>query len=129
MPEVRWHRVGRLDDLPEGRGVLVDDRAAVFRCGTEVFAVADECPHRGESLAAGVVSDCAVTCPGHWWRFDVRTGTLFGAPEIIVTRYETTVENGTVAVALPDRGPVRSWRDILLEPTRSLDRVEDTEES
>jgi hypothetical protein len=76
-----------------------------------------------------VVSDCAVTCPGHWWRFDVRTGTLFGAPEIIVTRYETTVENGTVAVALPDRGPVRSWRDILLEPTRSLDRVEDTEES
>ena len=128
MSDVTWHRIGPVDDLPEGRGFLVDGRVAVFRCGTEVFAVDNTCPHRGDSLASGLLADCVVTCPGHWWRFDVRTGTRLGAPGITVTRHSTMVEDGIASVALPDRQPERSWRDVLLESARSVDEVEDAEE-
>jgi nitrite reductase (NADH) small subunit len=129
MSDITWHRIGPIDDLDERRGFLVDGRVAVFRCGAEVFAVDNTCPHRGDSLADGIVTDCVVTCPGHWWRFDVRTGTRLGTPQITVSRYATMVEDGIVSVALPDRQPERSWRDVLLGSKPSVDEVEDAEES
>jgi len=114
--------LGKVDDLPEGSGVLVDGRVAVFRCQNEVHAIGPMCPHRGGELSDGIVRGCVVTCPRHWWRFDLRTGRRLGGEGIEVPRYEVEIENGEAFVVLPEPERRRSWREILLEAARSDDK-------
>lgn len=67
-----WHPVGRLAAL---RGGPRRERL----CGTDIVvfldasgapaALADECPHRGASLASGSVEQGCLRCPYHGWRF------------------------------------------------------------
>jgi nitrite reductase/ring-hydroxylating ferredoxin subunit len=40
----------------------------------------DRCPHRGGSLADGVLICGAVQCPWHGSQFDVRTGAVKAGP-------------------------------------------------
>jgi 3-phenylpropionate/trans-cinnamate dioxygenase ferredoxin subunit len=115
------HHLGQVEDLPRDRGVLVDGRAAVFRCGEEVLAIGSVCPHRGGDLADGHADGCVVTCPRHWWRFDLRTGRRLGGEGIEVPRYEVEIEDGEAFVVLPEPERRRSWREILLEAARSSD--------
>ena len=42
---------------------------ALVRFGDDVAAFADACPHRRARLSAGQVSDGALQCPYHGWRF------------------------------------------------------------
>lgn len=113
--------LGKVDDLPEGSGLLVDGRVAVFRCQDVVHAIGPMCPHRGGELADGIVRDCVVTCPRHWWRFDLRTGYRLGGVGIEVPRYEVEIVDGEAFVVLPEPERRRSWREILLEAARSSD--------
>ena len=73
-----------LDDLPDGQGSPAwksgDHRIAVFRVGSEVFAVGDRCSHAEASLAEGEVFDTEVECPRHGSAFDLRTGPRFPCP-------------------------------------------------
>lgn len=69
--------IGRLEDLPVGRGVRVEvagHRIAVFRIGSDVYAIGDRCSHAEASLAEGELFDHEVECPRHGSEFDVRTG-------------------------------------------------------
>jgi NAD(P)H-dependent nitrite reductase small subunit len=69
--------VGRLADFQDNKAqrVLLQGVAlAVFRVGEEVFALHDECPHRGGPLSQGWIEGGHVFCPMHGWKFDVRTG-------------------------------------------------------
>ncbi|HHC08538.1 MAG TPA: hypothetical protein ENK55_07455 [Actinobacteria bacterium] len=115
--EGRWVEVGRLEDLPTDRGVCVDG-VAVFRINDEVVARRDACPHRGGSLAAGRVVDGVVTCPLHWWRFDLRTGHRLGAPDVELPGRRVRVVDGVVWVLVPPPPPKRSMREILLDAAR-----------
>ena len=48
---------------------------AVFRTSTgEVFALRDQCPHRGGPLSQGIVHGTRVTCPLHDWVIDLEDG-------------------------------------------------------
>jgi len=73
-----WVPIGHVDDVPtDGSGCLIEaggERIALFRDGSEVRAIDDECPHQGGSLAAGVACDGEVACPWHSWHFDLVTG-------------------------------------------------------
>lgn len=95
-----WVTIGSLDDLPEGRGVRVevgDDRVAVFRIGTDVYAIGDRCSHAEASLAEGEVFDHGVECPRHGSEFDLKTGTPQSLPATgPVPTYETRVDDGSV---------------------------------
>lgn len=46
----------------------------------EVRALLDPCPHEGYSLSGGELVGCAVECPMHASRFDLRTGAVTGLP-------------------------------------------------
>jgi 3-phenylpropionate/trans-cinnamate dioxygenase ferredoxin component len=46
------------------------------RVGARAHAMEDACPHSGRSLCAGRIEGSVVTCPGHGWRIDVRTGEV-----------------------------------------------------
>jgi len=81
-------------------------------------AVSDTCLHKGVSLAGGVCRDGIITCPSHWWRYDLRDGSLQGTPGAGLAVYPARVNNGVIDVQLPDAPPVMSMREMLLAHAR-----------
>ena len=55
---------------------VVDDLiVGIFRINGEFFALDNQCPHEGASLAHGIIEDDTVRCRIHHWRFCIRDGT------------------------------------------------------
>lgn len=114
-----WVSVGPLDALPPGAAVALEGNGdpptvAVFNVDGELCAVEGACPHRGGPLAEGMVRDGVVSCPRHWFRFDLRTGEHVGGPELRLRCYPVRVVDGMVEVCVPPAPPPMSWRDRLL---------------
>jgi NAD(P)H-dependent nitrite reductase small subunit len=98
-----FKKVGRLDDLPEGRGRQVDlegSTCAVYNVGGSVFATENRCPHAGGPLGEGELEGRIVTCPLHQWKFDVTTGQCQHLAPVKLKRYEVKVENGEIWVKI-----------------------------
>ena len=51
---------------------------ALFRDGERVLCVQAFCPHLEGPLFQGSVAGGTVTCPWHYWRFDLSTGVRVG---------------------------------------------------
>jgi nitrite reductase (NADH) small subunit len=99
-----WHRLGRIDDIPEGAGrefVVADRIVAVFRQGDAVFALDGICPHAGGPLAEGTLQGGVVTCPWHGWQFDLSTGRHCLTPQICQECFPVRVNGGEIEVELP----------------------------
>lgn len=65
----------------ERRSVFVDDiPSLVIRINDQYFVVEDVCSHDGQPLTNGAVVDCAIVCPRHGARFDLRTGQALCMP-------------------------------------------------
>lgn len=84
-------------------------------------AVSADCLHKGASLEGGVCRDGIITCPSHWWRYDLRTGSLQGTPGAALTVYPSRVTDGMVEVEMPPAAPLRSLRQTLLSHARGED--------
>lgn len=118
-----WERVCRAEEVTPGRplGRLVGDSGqerdrvcvALTSEGAHV-AMLDRCPHRDVSLSDGIVEDGTLVCPGHFWRFDVRTGERTDQPARSATVYPTRVRDGWVEARLPAPTPHLSMREWLL---------------
>ncbi len=48
----------------------------VTRVDGQLHAIEDACPHSGRSLCEGRLEGHVVTCAGHGWQIDVRTGEV-----------------------------------------------------
>jgi 2-hydroxymuconate-semialdehyde hydrolase len=79
--------------------------------------VADACAHRGTALSGGLVRDGVLTCPGHFWRYDLRTGQCLYGPDAVAS-YPCRVAAGWVEVRLPDPEPDLPLRQRLLAAAR-----------
>jgi nitrite reductase/ring-hydroxylating ferredoxin subunit len=100
--------------------VEVDARAVlVVLVDGEVAAYEDGCRHRGTSLVDGPVRDCVVTCPGHFWRYDLRTGARADASGEPLPRFPVHDDGAHVVVELPDLPPPMSVRESLLAAARA----------
>lgn len=99
-----WTEVAKLEDIPRlGARVLKTDTVniALFRtAGDAVFAIKDQCPHRGGPLSQGIVHGNSVTCPLHNWKIDLASGKALGPDEGCAHTFATRVENGRVFLAL-----------------------------
>lgn len=92
--------VGQLDTIPDGGSIRceVDGREiALFRKGTEAFAIDAICPHRGGPLDGVLEGDHLTVCPWHGWAFDVRTGLSPDQPARVFC-YAVSIENGEVFI-------------------------------
>src|SRR6185503_12177864 len=102
---VSWIDLGPLTGLPErgARCVRIGTLAiAVFRTSTgEVFALRDQCPHRGGPLSQGIVHGTRVTCPLHDWVIDLKPGRATGADEGSTATFNVRVVDGRIALELP----------------------------
>jgi nitrite reductase/ring-hydroxylating ferredoxin subunit len=116
-----WVRVCRVEELGEraARRVEHDGQAVcVSLADGQPHAIDDRCPHRGIALSGGLVRDGVITCPGHFRRFDLRTGRCIGQPGVAVRSYPCAVVDGWVKVDLGTAPPRLSMRDILLAHAR-----------
>ncbi len=116
-----WVAVAVVDALPPGAVVATlagGTDVAVFNVDGDLCAVQGACLHKGGRLAEGMVCDGVVTCPRHWWRFDLRTGEHLGDPELRLARYPVRVVGGTVEVLVPPAPPAMSLRERLLAAGR-----------
>lgn len=104
-----WIEVAHLDDIPrQGARVVKTAQGdiAVFRTlADEVFALRDQCPHKGGPLSQGIVSGKRVACPLHDWKISLDTGEAV-APDVgCAARYPVRVTAGRVSLSLtPEEG-------------------------
>ena len=84
-------------------------------------AVSASCLHKGASMEGGVCREGIITCPSHWWRYDLRDGSLQGTPGAALTVYPARVSDGMVEVELPEPERPRSIRETLLAHARGED--------
>ena len=103
--DLRWVAVAGADELEDGqaRAFAADgERVALARVGGEIYAVRDECSHDDGPLGDGTLEGCAIQCPRHGARFDVRTGAVLSMPAIApIDSFQVRIEDGQVLVGLP----------------------------
>lgn len=123
-----WERLCRVEQVLPGQpvGTLVSesgqdrDRVCVALTGEGNYvAMLDRCPHRDIALSGGIVTDGTLICPGHFWRFDLRTGHRTDRPSQRITLYPTRVTDGWVEALVPPAAPRRSMREWLLAEAHS----------
>ncbi|CAN5362081.1 hypothetical protein BH20ACT24_BH20ACT24_21610 [soil metagenome] len=95
-----------------------DVAVAVFDVEGELVALDDRCLHKGGSLSRGYVHDGTVTCPEHWWRYELSTGERIGAPWLRLRRYRVERDGDSIRVAVPAPKPSLSVREQLLGHAR-----------
>ena len=80
-----WLPVAATSELQPGQRQpvrLLGEDLALFRTTDGTLGLLDaRCPHRGASLAYGIVDDCSIRCAYHGWRFD-RTGACLELPSL-----------------------------------------------
>lgn len=94
--------VGRVEDVPPGRGATVEldggKELALYNVEGRFYAVENFCPHRGAPLAEGNLSHAIVECDWHGWRFDLRTGHCLTSPAGNLEAYEVRIEDGWIKI-------------------------------
>jgi nitrite reductase (NADH) small subunit len=88
-------------------------RYAVFAVGGELSVTDGACPHNGGPLAEGLVRDGVLTCPWHWYRYELATGKCRTAAEYELQRYPVVLVGDKPHAELPAAAPARSWSQIL----------------
>ena len=93
-------RVIGTEELQPGdrQSVEVDDLSAlVVRIGDDYFVIEDVCSHDGQPLTDGPISGCAITCPRHGAKFDLKTGAALCMPATKPIRtFRTEVRDNAV---------------------------------
>jgi nitrite reductase (NADH) small subunit len=86
---------------------------AVFVVDDEFYVTDGGCPHNGGPLAEGLVRDGFVTCPWHWYSYELATGRCRTAVGYQLRRYPVVVVGGRPHAAIPASARPRSWSEIL----------------
>jgi nitrite reductase (NADH) small subunit len=100
-----WIRICTVDDIPVlGSRVVSTKRhgdIAIFRTSDDaVFALHDQCPHKGGPLSQGIVHGRSVTCPLHAWKIGLDTGEA-AAPDVGCVRgFAVKVDAGDVYLSI-----------------------------
>ncbi len=97
---VGFEKVATTAQLPEGArlSVVCDGRAVlVFHAAGQFYAVEDICSHDGQPLTDGKLVGCAIECPRHGAKFDIRSGRALCMPAVEgIATFEVQVEGGDV---------------------------------
>jgi len=87
-----WETIAGLDDLAVGdraEVTLASGRLVlVVRSESGYFACCADCPHQDTPLAEGSVEGTILTCPVHFWQWNLVTGEPVGIAELPLPIYE-----------------------------------------
>ena len=98
-----WLDIGPVDQLPALGARTLPVRGgreiAIFHTATgEVYALANQCPHKQGPLSQGIVHDTTVTCPLHNWRISLVTGEALGEDKGCVPVIPVKIDGGRTCV-------------------------------
>jgi nitrite reductase (NADH) small subunit len=96
-------KVASISELAVGscKTVEVNGKAiGLFNVGGKVYALDNTCLHQGGPLGEGLLEGEVVTCPWHFWEFNVRTGEKVGDPSLRVASYPVQIEGDDIKVAV-----------------------------
>jgi nitrite reductase/ring-hydroxylating ferredoxin subunit len=94
-------------------------RYAVFDIDGEIEVTDAACPHNGGPLARGVIRDGVVTCPWHWYRFELATGRCLTWSGYCLRKYPVVSRDGRSYAELPGEERRPRWRQLLRVNARS----------
>jgi nitrite reductase (NADH) small subunit len=104
-------------ERPEGRAQWSFSHGgrsfAVFVAGDSLVVTDGACPHNGGPLAEGLVRDGVVTCPWHWYAYELATGRCRTAAGYELRRYPVEEVEGRLYASIPPAEAARSWSQIL----------------
>lgn len=99
-----WHRVAAASEIAEGRmrAFQLEGRDVVVCHSKEGwFALDDICSHAYARMSEGRLRGCRLICPLHGASFDVRDGSVVGAPATApLAVHRLRIVDGHVEVAL-----------------------------
>lgn len=95
--------VAKIDDIPANSNKAFQvDGHDILICHTkqgDVFAVENRCSHAIAELEGGRMRGHRLICPLHGAAFDMRDGSVLGAPAFEgIKAYEVQVEDGEIRV-------------------------------
>jgi phenylpropionate dioxygenase-like ring-hydroxylating dioxygenase large terminal subunit len=138
-----WYFAFHSSHLKKGKLVgreIVGEKIVFSRdAAGKVFALRDNCPHRGVPLSAGWFKDDTIQCCYHGWMFSTQ-GVCTGIPamppdatfdpaKIKVFQYPVEEKNDTIWVYVPEKKlpnirPKEAAPDLLLSPDKKFKHVE-----
>ena len=83
----------------EEEEAFVSQKKGPFYLEGKYFAVQNRCPHAGVGLAGGFIDGNNITCPGHGWQFDIKTGEHAFMP-VCLRKYELKIEGEDVLIEI-----------------------------
>ena len=102
MREQGFVAIADVADIAPGTVRVVEherSRYAVCNAQGEIYVVDDTCTHDDGPLGEGKLDGCAVVCPRHGAKFDIRTGAVMQMPAAFPIRvYESRVKDGKVYI-------------------------------
>lgn len=103
-----WHAVASLEELWEGdvMEVAVGPDAVLLAhlAGGDIRAWQGVCPHSEYPLAGGDLDGDVLTCAGHLWEFDLRTGKGVNPANCQLLEFPVRVTGDQVSVSVPADG-------------------------
>ena len=96
-------KVAALKEIPRNYGKVVQAGGkliALFKMQDAVYAIDNECPHRGGPLGEGSVRGKIVSCPWHLWLYDMTSGQCLSNPYGHVRSYPVSVDGDEVWVTI-----------------------------
>jgi toluene monooxygenase system ferredoxin subunit len=103
--EWTWQPAGPADDVWEGEMTFqrLADGTAVLLVNVDgtVRAFQGLCPHQRNSLDDADFDGEVITCAGHLWEFDARTGAGINPATACLAEYPTEVRDGELFVRTP----------------------------
>ncbi|MBS3168128.1 Rieske (2Fe-2S) protein [Candidatus Woesearchaeota archaeon] len=78
----------------EGQSILL-----IYR-GGEVFAINSVCPHAGGPLEEGEINQDDISCPWHFYTFNIRDGSCLNSPSCRIRKYNIKLEGEKVLIKI-----------------------------
>ena len=95
---------------------------AVFVVDGDWYVTDATCPHNGGPLVQGWIRDGRVlTCPWHFYRFDLASGDCLTAAGYRLGRYPVVERDGECYADVPEAPPRRTWSELLRAHARGGD--------
>ena len=103
MAKVKYTKVMKCDDLEIGKSAIImvgDKEIALFNYKGEYYAIDNTCPHKGGPLGEGRIEEGILICPGHEWRFELKTGWCPQNPELYTEVYPVKIHDEKIYIRL-----------------------------
>lgn len=108
MADDAWIRVCGSDELATGerREITLPDGRLVLLIRTErrLVACPADCPHQDTPLLDAPVDGDTLTCPTHFWQWNLETGDPLGIAELPLPIYAVQEDENGISIRLPLSG-------------------------